>query len=61
MIIERLTRLFVTPPHEPAVAVLTGAETDALFYALGCDTMPVYIPAEVWQRVTDMAFESRRV
>ncbi|NDL64021.1 hypothetical protein [Acerihabitans arboris] len=58
MIVDRLKRLFVTPPEEPASDMFAGSETDALFSAMGCENMPVYIPAEVWQRVSDMEYRA---
>ncbi|HEY0210060.1 hypothetical protein [Acerihabitans sp.] len=54
MIVDRLKRLFVNQSEEPASNMFAGSETDALFSAMGCENMPVYIPAEVWQRVSDM-------
>jgi len=61
MIIERLKRLFLVLPEEPSVERVFYSETDALFSAMGCDHMPVYMPAEVWQRVSDMEYDQHRV
>ncbi len=61
MIIERLKRLFLVLPDEHSVDRLSSSETDALFSAMGCDHMPVYMPAEVWQRVSDMEYDQHRV
>jgi len=60
MIVDRLKRLFITPQEEPASDMFTGSETDAFFGAMGCENMPVFIPAEVWQRVSDLEFERSR-
>ncbi len=61
MIIEQLKRLFFTEPEESVNESLSGSEVDALFGAMGCETMPVYMPAEVWQRVSDMEHGNPRV
>ncbi|MEA9391379.1 hypothetical protein SJI19_12635 [Acerihabitans sp. TG2] len=54
MIIDQLKRLLITPQEEPASNMFTGSDTDALFSAMGCENMPVFIPSEVWQRVIDL-------
>jgi hypothetical protein len=57
MIVDRLKSLFITPQEEPASDIFTCPGADALFSAMGCENMPVFIPAEVWQRVSDLEFE----
>ncbi len=61
MIIEHLKRLFLVLPEEPSADRASSSETDALFSAMGCDHMPVYMPAEVWQRVSDMEYDQHRL
>ena len=61
MIIEQLKRLFVTLPEEPVDDLFSSSEADALFSAMGCENMPVYMPAEVWQRVSDMEYDRPRM
>ncbi|TKI05338.1 hypothetical protein [Martelella alba] len=61
MILEQLKRLFVTLPEEPVDNVFSSSEADALFCAMGCENMPIYMPADVWQRVSDMEYDRPRV
>ncbi|XBS70688.1 hypothetical protein ABK905_05980 [Acerihabitans sp. KWT182] len=71
MIIKHLKRLFLVLPEAPVVdrafrsetdyAGTPCSETDALISAMGCDHMPVYMPAEVWQRVSDMEYGQQQL
>lgn len=61
MIIENIMRLLFINAGEPAGDDAVGAEMDTLVSTMGCENYPVYIPADVWQRVSDLGQAGERM
>ncbi|AHF76068.1 hypothetical protein Sant_0994 [Sodalis praecaptivus] len=60
MIVERIMGLLFNIEAMSINATLSGAEMDAVFSAMGCENIPVYIPADVWQRVSELTAGAER-
>ncbi|TCV93018.1 hypothetical protein [Biostraticola tofi] len=55
MIIDSIMRLLFVLTDRPAEGQISGSDVESLYSTVECENTPVYIPSEVWQRVSELS------